>query len=79
MRVSYKKILIISGGIILTLSMISGCLFQQNRKYEMQNRDLIIQNDSIMSVNIELKNFLKRENAPPIKASSTSFKEENKR
>ena len=48
--------LLVSGLIILAL--LSGVLYHQSRTYESENRRLIIQNDSIMSVNIELKNTL---------------------
>lgn len=34
----------------------NGILYQQNRSYRTQNRELILQNDSILSVNLELIN-----------------------
>lgn len=77
MNVSNKNILVFAGAIILLLAVISGCLFQQNRKYAAENRRLIIQNDSIMSVNIELKQFLKKESATG-KTSSLGLKRSTK-
>ena len=41
-------------GIVLLLGTVSGCLYSEKKKYEIQNRNLILQNDSIQSVNIEL-------------------------
>jgi hypothetical protein len=41
-------------GIVLLLGTVPGCLYSENKKYEIQNRNLILQNDSIQSVNIEL-------------------------
>lgn len=34
----------------------NGVLYQQNRSYRHHNRELILQNDSILSVNLELVN-----------------------
>jgi hypothetical protein len=61
----------------MMLTVITGCLFQENRKYKTENRKLIIQNDSIMSANIELKNFLQQRSLP-VKASSLSLKKETR-
>lgn len=44
--------------ITVTLASLSGVLYHRNKNYEYENRRLIIQNDSIMSVNIELKNAI---------------------
>jgi hypothetical protein len=74
MRVD-KYVLILLFGIILTLTLVSGYLFRQNKMYEGRNRNLIIQNDSILSANIEMKNFLQK-NVSSLKASSTRLKEE---
>jgi hypothetical protein len=54
--------------IIVILAIVSGCLYHQNKKYESQNRKLIIQNDSIQSVNIELKHSIKLKSAADKKA-----------
>jgi hypothetical protein len=35
---------------------VNGILYQQNRTYRHHNRELILQNDSILSVNLELIN-----------------------
>lgn len=46
--------------ILLTLMVasiaVNGVLYQQNRSYRIHNRELILQNDSILSVNLELIN-----------------------
>jgi hypothetical protein len=44
--------------LIIVLGVMSGCLYNHNRNYRQENRDLIIKNDSIISVNIELKDAL---------------------
>jgi hypothetical protein len=38
----------------LALLVISGCLYHQNKSYKSRNRQLILENDSILSVNLEL-------------------------
>lgn len=47
-------------GLILALMVtsiaVNGILYQQNRSYKHHNRELILQNDSILSVNLELVN-----------------------
>lgn len=35
---------------------VNGVLYQQNQSYRHHNRELILQNDSILSVNLELAN-----------------------
>jgi hypothetical protein len=44
--------------IILVLLGINGCLYQKNKAYSRENRQLIIQNDSLLSINIELNEAL---------------------
>lgn len=39
---------------ILTLVVVSGCLFKQTVDYKRENRELILQNDSLRGVVIEL-------------------------
>lgn len=67
--------LFVAGTIILTLSLVSGCLYHQNEVYRYENRQLILQNDSVLSVNIELKNLLNKKISPG-KTSSVFLKEE---
>lgn len=43
---------------VTILSIVSGCLFRGKKEAEYRNRQLIIQNDSVMSANIELLNAL---------------------
>lgn len=40
--------------LIIVLGAMSSCLYVSNAAYRQQNRDLIIQNDSVISVNIGL-------------------------
>lgn len=52
-------LLITLGSIVIVLTVVTGYLYQQNKNYKTQIRELIIQNDSIMSVNIKLTDALK--------------------
>ena len=62
-------------GIYLALIGLSGCLFKENRAFSKINRDLIIRNDSIMSVNIELNQALQKKNQSNlIKSETLSYK-----
>jgi len=45
---------VILSALTIILTGFSGYLYQSNIEYRKANRELIIQNDSIMSVNIEL-------------------------
>ena len=45
--------------VIISLLM-NGVLYRQNQSYRNRNRTLILQNDSILSVNLELINTLNR-------------------
>ena len=49
---------------ILALSFLSGFLYKQKNGVQEHNRQLIIQNDSILSVNILLKDSLKQKPLP---------------
>ena len=49
--------------LISALSFLSFFLHKQNRSYQEQNRNLIIQNDSILSVNVELKQTLQQKDS----------------
>jgi len=49
LSISLWLVLIITG-----LLALSGCLFKRNLTWHEQNRKLILQNDSLISVNIEL-------------------------
>lgn len=46
--------------VITALLAFSGCLFKQSVTYQLQNRELILENDSLISVNIELKRELQK-------------------
>lgn len=67
------------GGIILILLVISARLYRENKVYESRNQRLIIQNDSVLSVNIELRNLLIRGNVSQQKASFLTTKEKEKK
>ena len=45
--------------LILVLGILSSCLYISNSSYQQENRSLIIQNDSILSININLNEELK--------------------
>lgn len=51
------------GAVLLVLALLSGFLYTRSKNFESANRKLIIQNDSIMSVNIELKNALQQKSS----------------
>ncbi|MBD0280394.1 MAG: hypothetical protein ICV51_17850 [Flavisolibacter sp.] len=44
--------------VIVFLMVFVGFLYNQNKEYRNKNRELIIQNDSVLSVNVELKAIL---------------------
>lgn len=46
--------------IVMGLLALSGCLFKQSTSYRIKNRALILENDSLISVNIELKRELEK-------------------
>jgi cell division protein FtsL len=46
--------------VIAVLMVINSLLYQQNRTYKTANRELIIKNDSILSVNLELNHVINR-------------------
>lgn len=48
-------VLILLGVMVASIAF-NGILYQQNRSYRHHNRELILQNDSILSVNLELIN-----------------------
>ena len=45
---------------VMGLLALSGCLFKQGISYRLKNRELILENDSLISVNIELKRELQK-------------------
>lgn len=57
---------------LVLLTTVGSCLYSENRYYKKANRELIIQNDSIISVNIELKSAVNRNLQSESK--KTSFK-----
>jgi hypothetical protein len=63
-------------GALLALAIAFGFLYRQNRVYQQKNKNLIIQNDSILSVNIELTKALQQRAVPASKKQSVSFKGE---
>jgi len=61
---------ILIGGVII-LTGATGFLYRQNKLYQKKNRELILKNDSVLSVNIELMNALQQR---PVKKPSVSLK-----
>ena len=47
---------------LVVLTTVGSCLYTENRNYKEANRELIIQNDSIISANIRLQAALKANN-----------------
>ncbi|MBO9563638.1 MAG: hypothetical protein J7621_12730 [Niastella sp.] len=45
---------------VMGLLALSGCLFKQSTSFRLKNRELILENDSLISVNIELKQELEK-------------------
>lgn len=45
---------------VTALLALSGCLYKQSVAYQLKNRALILQNDSLMAVNIELTRELQK-------------------
>ena len=73
MKFNYSLFLIC---VIMGLLALSGCLFKQSTSYRMLNRELILENDSLISVNIELKKELEQVQGtlPQRKRSTASTK-----
>lgn len=46
--------------IIIILFAVSGYLLNENKAYARKNRELLLQNDSVLSVNLDLLNELDR-------------------
>jgi CHASE3 domain sensor protein len=59
------------GGLLVILLFVSGLLFHQNNVYRQENRELIIENDSVISVNIELRESLEKSSSIPGKRKLT--------
>jgi hypothetical protein len=59
--------------LVCLFAVTSGYMFVQNTKFENENRRLIIQNDSIISVNIELINALQLKPANKAKSTEVSL------
>jgi transcription termination factor Rho len=72
------RLLLVMAGIIAVLIVVSGWLATQNRQYQSHNRKLIIQNDSIMAVNIELLQVLEGKVEMPKKHVLFSLKSASK-
>ena len=51
-----RSIHILLLSMVVLLLLMNAYLYQQNNNYRHQNRTLILQNDSILSVNLELTN-----------------------
>jgi hypothetical protein len=54
---------LLSAGFIMALVALNGCLLKQNISYQKKNRELILQNDSLMAVTIQLNQTLDKNKA----------------
>ena len=61
---------------VILLLLITGSLYMQNRYYRQENRQLIIRNDSIISVNIELQSALRGSLHNNVRKTSYEVKKE---
>ena len=62
-----KPLFFLMNGAILFLCFIAGILYSEKATVQKQNRQLIIKNDSIMSVNIVLADSLKQKSVFPVR------------
>jgi hypothetical protein len=58
--------------VITALLALSGCLFKRSMTYSLKNRALILQNDSLLSVTIELTRQLHQVRADSLAKSRSS-------
>jgi hypothetical protein len=73
--VKFKTILFLLLATFVVLTAASGYLYNQNKNYQYENRRLIIVNDSILSENLELKNWLRQNRSSTVlKVPSENFK-----
>jgi hypothetical protein len=49
---------LVSAALIIALVILNGCLLKQNISFKQQNRELILQNDSLMAVTIQLNHVI---------------------
>jgi len=63
--------------IIATLVIVSGCLFKQTIDYKSENRQLILQNDSLTGVVIELNRKISGTSITSLPASQNSNSQNN--
>jgi dTDP-4-dehydrorhamnose 3,5-epimerase-like enzyme len=52
-------------------------LYRENRSYQQENHRLIVSNDSILSVNIELKNQLQQKERAAMRSFDDNVKTKN--
>lgn len=71
---SNSPVLLILIAISVILIVINGCLYKTNKVYRRENRDLIIQNDSVLSINIELNEELNNYKRAVFKSQKKSLK-----
>jgi cbb3-type cytochrome oxidase subunit 3 len=70
-----KPVFFLMSGAILFLCFIAGFLYTEKKSFQQENRQLIIENDSIMSVNIVLVDSLKQKALLPVQKNlSVVFK-----
>jgi dTDP-4-dehydrorhamnose 3,5-epimerase-like enzyme len=61
-----RRILFLFLGVFVVLTFTSTYLYRENKSYQHENRRLLILNDSILSVNIELKGQLQQKGTATI-------------
>jgi hypothetical protein len=73
--VKFKTILFLLLSTFVVLTTASGYLYNQNKNYQYENQRLIIVNDSILSENLELKNWVRQNKSSTVlKVPSENFK-----
>ena len=64
------KLLYLLTGLLLVMVVTSASLIRANSRYERRNRALVLQNDSIIAVNIKLKQAVQPQAALPQNAAA---------
>ena len=62
---------------LVLVTTVGSCLYNENKYYKKANRELIIQNDSIISVNIELKSAVNGNLKRTVQSTSLDEKKKN--
>ncbi len=77
-RIDTSSVVVYIAALVTVLLMVAvGFLYSQNKVYKQLNKELIIQNDSVLSINIELKDALNNMELNTNRKSMVSVKQEN--